>query len=185
MNPWIVLDRDGVINETRKDVILELSDWSPIPGSVEAIVALSRMGYRLVVATNLAGLSHGLFSASSVEVIHQHLCDQVASMGGMIEGVFYCPHSADEGCDCRKPRTGMLDAIEHELGAELQGAMMVGDSLKDIQAARAKGCQPVLVRTGKGTQTETATLLWPKYGEGIVIFDDLAEFAKNLISSKR
>ncbi len=181
MNPWIVLDRDGVINENRKELIVELSDWAPLPGSVEAIAALSRIGYKIVVATNLSGLSGGLFSTVSVERIHQHLCDEVAAMGGKIEGVFYCPHAPEEGCDCRKPRTGMLDAIERDLGADLQGAMMVGDSLKDIQAARAKGCQPVLVRTGNGTQTETTTLLWPKYGEDTLIFDDLAEFAKSLI----
>lgn len=184
MNPWVILDRDGVINDDRKGVVTSLTSWSPIPGSVEAIVALSRYGFRVVVATNQAALAQGILKLDDLETIHQHLCNEVAQMGGKIEGVFYCPHSADAGCDCRKPRTGMLDAIEQQLGADLMGAAMVGDSLKDLQAARAKGCLPVLVRTGKGTQTETATLLWPKYGVNTLIFDDLAEFAKSHITKR-
>lgn len=184
MNPWIVLDRDGVINEPRKDLIVEQSDWQPLPGSVEAIVALSRQGYRLVVATNMSGLASGLYSAASVEAIHNQLCSEVARMGGKLEGVYFCPHAPDAGCDCRMPRTGLLEAVEEELSADLNGAFMVGDSLKDIQAARAKGCKPILVRTGKGTQTETTTLLWPQYGEGVEIFDDLADFAKHLIKKR-
>lgn len=184
MNLWVVLDRDGVINDPKDGCIKSVAEWEPLPGSLAAIASLTKAGFKVVVATNQAGLAKGLVSVDELEKIHQRLCSDVERLGGRIHGVFYCPHDADAGCDCRKPRTGMLDAIEMQLGADLTGAPMVGDSLKDIQAARAKGCQPVLVRTGKGTQTETTTLLWPRYGVNTQIFDDLAAFAESHIRNR-
>lgn len=178
MNPWVVLDRDGVINCARDDGVRSVAEWEPLPGSLRAIAALTRAGFKVVVATNQSGLAKGLLTVVELEQIHQKMCDEVERFGGRIHGIFYCPHDSDSGCDCRKPRTGLLDAIEAHLGADLVGAPMVGDSLKDIQAAKAKGCLPVLVRTGKGTQTETTTLLWPHYGVDTRIFDDLAAFAE-------
>lgn len=184
MRRWIVLDRDGVINEDIGDCIRSTEEWRPIPGSLEAIAALSRCGYAVVVASNQAGIGRGLLQPHNLDEIHRLMCREVESMGGKIEGVFFCPHTEAAGCDCRKPRTGLLDAIEEQLGADLKNAPMVGDSLKDLQAAKAKGCQPVLVRTGKGTQTETTTLLWPKYGANTRIFDDLAGFAHSLMNNR-
>ncbi len=181
MNPWVVLDRDGVINYQRDGCVRSVAEWEPIPGSLEAIVKLSREGFKVAVATNQSGLAKGLLTVAELEQIHQKMCDEVERLGGRVHGVFYCPHDSHSGCDCRKPRTGLLDAIEAHLGADLTGAAMVGDSLKDIQAAKAKGCRSLLVRTGKGTQTETTTLLWPHYGVDTRIFDDLAAVADYLI----
>lgn len=181
MSLWVVLDRDGVINSERSGCVRSVAEWEPIPGSLEAIADLTRAGFKVAVATNQSGLAKGLLTVAELEQIHQKLSDDVAQLGGKIQGIFYCPHDSDSGCDCRKPRTGLLDAIEAHLGADLLGAPMVGDSLKDIQAAKAKGCQPVLVRTGKGTQTETTTLLWPHYGVNTLIFDDLKAFADSHI----
>lgn len=181
MNPWVVLDRDGVINHELDGCVRTVAEWSPLSGSLDAIKALTQAGFKIAVATNQAGLARGWLTVAELEGIHQKMCAEVERVGGKIEGIFYCPHDSHDGCDCRKPRTGLLDAIEAHLGADLRGAHMVGDSLKDIQAARAKGCQPVLVRTGKGTQTETTTLLWPHYGENTLIFDNLAAFAQFLL----
>lgn len=176
MTPWVILDRDGVINHEMDGCVRSVAEWSPLPGSLEAIAQLTLAGFKVVVATNQAGLARGWLTVVELEQIHHKMCQDVERVGGKIHGIFYCPHDSGAGCDCRKPRTGLLDAIEAQLGADLRGAPMVGDSLKDIQAARAKGCQPVLVRTGKGTQTETTTLLWPHYGKNTLIFDDLAAF---------
>jgi D-glycero-D-manno-heptose 1,7-bisphosphate phosphatase len=181
MNPWVVLDRDGVINHERNGCVRSVAEWEPIPGSLEAIVKLSCAGFKVAVATNQSGLAKGLLTVAELEQIHQKMCEDVERLGGRIHGIFYCPHDSQSGCDCRKPRTGLLDAIEAHLGADLTDAPMVGDSLKDIQAAKAKGGQPLLVRTGKGTQTETTTLLWPHYGVDNRIFDDLAPAAEFLI----
>ena len=181
MNPWVVLDRDGVINHERNGCVRSVAEWEPIPGSLEAIVKLSCAGFKVAVATNQSGLAKGLLTVAELEQIHQKMCEDVEPLGGRIHGIFYCPHDSQSGCDCRKPRPGLLDAIEAHLGADLTDAPMVGDSLKDIQAAKAKGGQPLLVRTGKGTQTETTTLLWPHYGVDNRIFDDLAAAAEFLL----
>jgi D-glycero-D-manno-heptose 1,7-bisphosphate phosphatase len=181
MNPWIILDRDGVINEGKDEEVASLEEWRPFPGSVAAIAALSKAGFKVVIVTNQSGVAEGLLTVETLEQIHETLRQDVIAHGGRIEGIFYCPHEKTSTCDCRKPRTGLLDEVEMQLGANLIDAHMVGDSLQDIRAARAKGCLPVLVRTGAGTQTETTTLLWPQYGSNILIFDNLAAFADSFI----
>jgi D-glycero-D-manno-heptose 1,7-bisphosphate phosphatase len=109
-----------------------------------------------VVATNQSGLSRGYFDLDTLEAIHSRLCQLVEEAGGFLAGIFYCPHLPQEGCDCRKPATGLLRAIERELGESARGAWFVGDSLKDLQAARSHGCRPILVTTGQGAATLAA-----------------------------
>lgn len=150
----LILDRDGVINQDSDDYIRSLDDWQPVPGSIEAIAALSKAGYRVAIATNQSGLSRGYFGLDDLESIHEHMCKLVEEQGGNIAGIFYCPHLPDEGCECRKPGTGLLRAIEAELGESVADSYFVGDSLKDLQAGRAMGCKPVLVLTGKGEKTQ-------------------------------
>lgn len=149
----VILDRDGVINADSDDYICSVEEWRPLPGSIEAIASLSRAGHTVAVATNQSGLSRGYFTLDALEAIHRELCRRVEELGGHLAGIFYCPHLPDEGCSCRKPATGLLQAIETELGESARGAIFIGDSLKDLQAARSAGCQPVLVTTGKGRQT--------------------------------
>jgi len=149
----IILDRDGVINEDSDQYIRGLEDWHPIPGSIEAIARLSQAGFEVAIATNQSGLARGYFGLDELEAIHDRLRALVAAAGGEVGVIAYCPHLPDEGCDCRKPRTGLLDTIHRELLLPLEGAPFVGDSLKDLQAAQAAGCQPVLVTTGKGRAT--------------------------------
>ncbi len=151
--PLLVLDRDGVVNQDSDDYIRSLQDWVPIPGSIEAIARLSRAGYRVAIASNQSGLNRGYFSLDDLESIHRRLSSMVEEQGGSIAGIFYCPHRPDENCDCRKPATGLLRAIEQQLGEPLAGCYFIGDSLKDLQAGQAMGCKPVLVLTGKGLLT--------------------------------
>lgn len=149
----LILDRDGVINEDSDDYIRSLEQWHPVPGSIEAIARASKAGFRVAIATNQSGLSRGYFTLDDLEKIHQRLYDLVEQQGGNIAGIFYCPHLPNEGCNCRKPATGLLQAIESELEESPAGAWFIGDSLKDLQAARAYGCYPALVTTGKGQDT--------------------------------
>lgn len=151
--PLLILDRDGVINEDSDDYIRSLADWRPIPGSIDAIARASRAGFRVAIATNQSGLGRGFFTLDQLEEIHRELYSLVEEAGGSIAGIFYCPHLPGDACGCRKPATGLLDAIESELGEPVAGAWFVGDSLKDLQAARASGCLPALVTTGKGKGT--------------------------------
>ena len=149
----VILDRDGVINRDSREFVKSADEWLPLPGSIEAIARASRAGFRVAIATNQSGLSRGYFTLDDLEAIHQRLCEEVEAAGGHIAGIFYCPHLPTEGCSCRKPATGLLSAIETEIGTSPRGCPFVGDSLRDLQAARAFGCDPVLVRTGKGEMT--------------------------------
>ncbi len=182
----IILDRDGVINEDSDAYIKSLEEWVPVPGSIEALAQLSAAGHTLAVATNQSGLSRGYFDLDTLEAIHGRLRELVAGQGGHIAGIFYCSHLPDEGCDCRKPATGLLRSIERELGETLVGAPFIGDSLKDLQAARAAGCTPILVRTGKGQRTEqelSSTGVPLERPTDVAIFDDLASATNALLSS--
>jgi D-glycero-D-manno-heptose 1,7-bisphosphate phosphatase len=180
----VILDRDGVVNEESDDFIRSVDEWVPIPGSIEAIVDLSRAGYRVAIATNQSGLGRGLFSAEDLQAIHTRLCQMVEGRGGSIAGIFYCPHTPDEGCACRKPATGLLSAIEDTLGESASGAAFIGDSLRDLQAARAFNCAAMLVRTGRGRATLAALQsggakleAW----EALQVFDDLAAAARSIL----
>ncbi len=176
----IVLDRDGVINHDSDDYIKSADEWLPVPGSIEAIASLSQAGYRVAVATNQSGLARGLFDEYALARMHSKMLCLVEEAGGQIEAVCYCPHAPEENCDCRKPGTGLLEQIQNELSAPLSGSVMVGDSLKDLQAALAFGMQPVLVRTGKGMATE---LRLGELESTVPVFDSLTDFVQAHLSS--
>lgn len=181
----LILDRDGVINQDSDDYIRSLADWTPVPGSIEAIAELSKAGFRIAIATNQSGLSRGYFTLDDMEEIHQRLCQLVEDEGGEIAGIFYCPHLPDEGCDCRKPATGLLQAIETELEATVADCYFIGDSLKDLQAARAMHCKPVLVLTGKGSRTQLqleAEEVDLKDPHSVAIYPDLAGAAQAILN---
>lgn len=149
----LILDRDGVINADSDNYIRSLDDWEPIPGSITAIGRLSRAGYTVAIATNQSGLGRGYFQLEHMQSIHDRLRRLVEQEGGRIAGIYYCPHLPDGACNCRKPATGMLQQLEGELQQSAKNAFFVGDSLKDLQAAQAYSCRPVLVKTGKGMKT--------------------------------
>ena len=183
----VILDRDGVINEDSDNYIRSLADWRPIPGSIEAIAALSQAGYSVAIATNQSGLGRGYFELEALENIHAKLTELVAEQGGAVSGIFYCPHIPEEHCQCRKPATGLLRAIESELCVNVRGAFFIGDSLKDLQAGEAAGCRPVLVKTGKGMKTlakiqgADVALDHPK---NIPVFADLAEATQYILEQQ-
>lgn len=149
----IILDRDGVINHDSDAYIKSPEEWRPLKGSLEAIARLTKAGYRVVVATNQSGVARGLFDLATLAAIHAKMHQAAAAAGGRIEAVFFCPHAADDGCGCRKPKPGMLEEILRRYDAEARKVTMVGDSLRDLEAAAAAGCRPVLVLTGKGRDT--------------------------------
>jgi D-glycero-D-manno-heptose 1,7-bisphosphate phosphatase len=148
----IFLDRDGVINENRPDYVKSWNEFCFLPGAKEALAVLSQAGHRLIVCTNQAGIARGMISRDTVEDIHHRMLAEIGKAGGSIERVYYCPHGKEEGCCCRKPRPGMLWRARDELGLDLQGALFIGDSISDIQAALAAGVYPILVLTGLGRQ---------------------------------
>jgi D-glycero-D-manno-heptose 1,7-bisphosphate phosphatase len=172
----LILDRDGVINYDSDAYIKNLDEWIPLPGAVEAIARLSRAGWTVAVATNQSGLARGYYDQAALDAMHARLRQLVAEQGGELGLIVHCPHGPDDGCDCRKPRPGMLRQIAAHYGVSLAGVWFVGDSSGDLKAALAVGCQPVLVKTGKGLLTLAQPL-----PAGTLVFDDLAAVASQLI----
>jgi D-glycero-D-manno-heptose 1,7-bisphosphate phosphatase len=148
----IFLDRDGVINENRADYVKSWSEFSFLPGSKEAIANLTKAGHCIVVCTNQAAIAKGIISRDTVEEIHVRMVAEIAEAGGRVERVYYCPHSKNENCFCRKPRPGMLLCARDELGIDMTDAIFIGDAMSDINAALAAGVHPILVLTGLGMQ---------------------------------
>jgi len=176
----IILDRDGVINEDSDDFIKSPSEWKPIRGSLEALARLHRAGWHVVVATNQSGIARGLFDLDMLTRINETMHRQVAEAGGLIDAVLFCPHGPNDNCDCRKPKPGMLLEIGERLHMSLRGIPAVGDSLRDLQAARAAGADPVLVKTGKGSRTAAMRNLDPD----IPVFNDLYGAVDSLLKKQ-
>ncbi|MBS6080009.1 MAG: D-glycero-beta-D-manno-heptose 1,7-bisphosphate 7-phosphatase [Pseudomonas fluorescens] len=174
----LILDRDGVINYDSDAYIKSVEEWIPLPGSIEAIAQLSKAGWTVAIATNQSGIARGYYDFATLEAMHARLRALVAEQGGEVGLVVYCPHGPDEGCDCRKPKPGMLKIIAEHYKVPLAGIWFVGDSLGDLEAAKAVDSQPVLVKTGKGEKTQAKNL-----PVGTLIFDDLAAVAAELINN--
>jgi D-glycero-D-manno-heptose 1,7-bisphosphate phosphatase len=172
----VILDRDGVINHDSPSFIKSPDEWEPIPGSLEAIARLNHAGYHVVLATNQSGVGRGLFDMATLNAIHEKMVRALAQVGGRIDAIFYCPHAADAGCECRKPKPGMLRSIGDRFDTDLAGVPAVGDSGRDLEAAVAVGAAPILVRTGKGLKTIATGDLPP----GTRVFDDLAAVSRML-----
>jgi len=172
----LILDRDGVINHDSDAYIKSVREWIPLPGAIEAIAQLSKAGWTVAIATNQSGIARGYYDLATLDAMHARLRELVAEQGGEVGLIVYCPHGPDEGCACRKPKPGMLLTIAEHYQAELTGLWFVGDSLGDLEAAKAVDSQPVLVKTGKGEKTLGKTL-----PVGTLIFDDLAAVAAELI----
>ncbi len=172
----VILDRDGVVNFDSDQYIKSPAEWRPIPGSIEAIARLNQRGFRVAVATNQSGIGRGLFDMATLNAINDKMMELVFRQGGRIDAVFFCPHTAVENCGCRKPKTGLFEEIAVRFHTELKGVPSVGDSLKDLQAAEAVGCQPILVLTGKGKATKEAGGL-PRR---TLVFAELAEASRHL-----
>jgi D-glycero-D-manno-heptose 1,7-bisphosphate phosphatase len=173
----IILDRDGVINYDSDDFIKSPEEWIPIPGSLEAIARLNQAGYRVIVATNQSGIARGLFNVVTLNAIHQKMHTAAQMAGADIDAVFFCPHAADDNCDCRKPKPGMLYEIAKRFNINLKGIPNVGDSLRDLQSGFIAGCTPYLVLTGKGEKTRAKGGLPP----GTTMHADLSAVVDHLL----
>ena len=149
----VILDRDGVINHDSDDYIKSPDEWIPIPGSLEAIARLNHAGYTVTIATNQSGIARGYFDISTLNAMHEKMHRLVNQEGGHVDGIFFCPHAPTDNCNCRKPLPGLLLQISRRFSISMENAPFIGDSAKDIEAARLAGARPILVKTGKGERT--------------------------------
>jgi D-glycero-D-manno-heptose 1,7-bisphosphate phosphatase len=176
-NRYVLLDRDGVINHDSDHFIKSPEEWLPIDGSLEAIALLNDHGYKVVVVTNQSGLARGLLNAATLEQIHAKMQRMAAEKGGKIDAIYFCPHGPDDECACRKPKPGLLESFASDHHASLDEVPVIGDSLRDLQAAQAVGASPMLVKTGKGEKT-----LLENPNLNIPVFDNLYDAAKYITS---
>jgi D-glycero-D-manno-heptose 1,7-bisphosphate phosphatase len=176
----VILDRDGTINRASDEFVKSPEEWHPLPGSLEAISRLNHAGFHVVLATNQSGLGRGLFDMAALNAVHSHMLKALAAAGGRIDAIFYCPHAPDEACTCRKPAPGLLQQIAERYGIDLAGVPYVGDSLRDVQAAQAAGCEPHLVLTGRFSDVQGQTLP-PSFPASTRVHTHLAAFVNHLL----
>lgn len=167
----VFLDRDGVINENRDDHVKNWSEFSFLPGAVEAISTLSRAGFRVFVITNQAMIGRGMVSHDVVDAVNGKMLQELDRLGARVETVAYCPHRPEQDCPCRKPRPGLLLKLAHRYGVDLRRSVVIGDALTDIEAGQAVGCNPILVLTGRGRQQLAQAQAAGKHG--FLVADDL------------
>ncbi|MDH3718661.1 MAG: D-glycero-beta-D-manno-heptose 1,7-bisphosphate 7-phosphatase [Planctomycetota bacterium] len=178
----VILDRDGVINRDSDDFIKSPDEWVPIPGSLEAIGRLSRAGFDVAVASNQSGIGRKLLDEPALELIHQKMRAAAREFGGDIGKIAYCPHHPDAGCDCRKPKPGMLLMLSRKYGVPLTNVPFVGDSVRDVEAAIAVGARAILVQTGSGLESEPVIA---ERGLDAEVFADLAAAVDELVEEAR
>jgi D-glycero-D-manno-heptose 1,7-bisphosphate phosphatase len=145
----IIFGRDGILNEYREDHVKSPDEWVPVPGALESVSRLNHAGWHTVVATNQAGIGRGMIDMASINAVHAEMNRRLAVVGGRVDAVFFCPHTPEERCACRKPLPGMMLDIGQRYGADLTHVPMVCDTLRDLFAARSAGCEPHLVLTGR------------------------------------
>ena len=176
----IIIGRDGILNRFRPDHVKEPDEWEPIPGALEAVARLNHAGWHIVLATNQSGIGRGLIDMASVNAVHLHMMKLLAAKGGRLDAVFFCPHAPEEACDCRKPLPGMLLDIARRYAVDLKNVPMVGDTPRDLEAARAGGCQPHLVRSGRAALVEDEEVAqWVAAVPETQVHEDLASFAQS------
>ena len=178
----VILDRNGSINVHREDFVKSEVEWTPLPSALEAIARLNHAGWHVVIASNQSGLGRGLFDVASLNQMHAKMHKMLAAVGGKVDAVFYCPHSPDENCECRKPKPGLFLQIGERYGIDLDGVPTAGDSLRDVLAGAAAGCEPHLLLTGMGEACRGIVPLPPEYPPNTQVHDNLSAFVDFLLA---
>jgi len=178
----VILGRDGILNEFREGHVTDPEEWLPVDGALEAVARINHAGWHVVVATNQSGIGRGMIDMSAVNAVHARMMQMLQTQGGRIDAVFFCPHTPEDQCDCRKPKPGMLLDVLHRYGLNAHEVPVVGDTLRDLQAANAAGCEPHLVLSGRarglaGDQLQQLLAQVPR----AQVHDSLAGFADFLL----
>lgn len=150
-NKAVFLDRDGTLN-VDKGYVHRIEDWEWIPGAIDAIVALKKAGFLVIVVTNQAGIARGYYTEADVSRLHTWINEELRIHGTTIDGFYHCPHHPEHSgdCDCRKPKPGMLDEAKLDFDIDFSRSWLVGDKAGDVQAGWAAGVKSILVLTGYG-----------------------------------
>ena len=152
----VILGRDGILNAYREDHVKAPEEWTSLPGALEAVARLNHAGWHAVVATNQSGIGRGMIDMAAVNAVHVRMHQRLAEQGGRVAAVFFCPHTPEADCDCRKPKPGLLLDIGRRYGTDLRHVPVVGDTARDLIAAQAAGCEPHLVLSGRAAKLDAA-----------------------------
>ena len=176
----VILDRDGVLNHEAGGggYIARPEDFAWLPGALEALRLLREAGVYLSVATNQSGVGRGIMTLEQLTAVHERMSREAAQHGAALDAIFFCPHSPEAGCDCRKPAPGLIQAALAGSGLTAAESILVGDDKRDLEAAARAGVRAALVRTGKGRKTEAAL-----NGTHVPTYDDLPGFARALLQA--
>lgn len=182
----VILGRDGILNQYRDDHVKAPDEWVPIEGALQAVARLNHAGWHAVVATNQAGIGRGMIDMASINAIHAYMMQRVQQAGGRLDAVFFCPHAPQEACECRKPAPGMMLDICRRYGLSTPDVHMVADTLRDLLAAQAAGCQAHLIRSGRAAQLDPARLDdWQRQVPHTKVHADLGALADYLLQGGR
>lgn len=151
LRPAVFLDRDGTLN-VEKEYLYRYADWEWLPGVPQALRRLVKSGFKLVVVSNQSGVGRGFYTAADVVRLHRCVAAALRAEGVRIAGFYVCPHAPADGCDCRKPRPGLIQRAARERGIDLSRSFLVGDKAIDVEAALSAGVTPLLVLTGYGSK---------------------------------
>ena len=178
----VILGRDGVLNQYREAHVAAPGEWVPVPGALEAVARINHAGWHTVVATNQAGIGRGMIDMAAVNAVHARMNELLLAQGARLDAVFFCPHTPEDGCDCRKPKPGLLHEIGRRYSADLSQVPVVGDTLRDLQAAQAAGCEPHLVLSGRAAGlSDDALIDITSQVRGTRVHADLGAFADHLL----
>ena len=178
----VILGRDGVLNQYREAHVAAPEEWVPVPGALEAVARINHAGWHTVVATNQAGIGRGMIDMAAVNSVHARMNEMLLAQGARLDAVFFCPHTPEDACDCRKPQPGLLHEIGRRYGADLSQVAVVGDTLRDLQAAQAAGCEPHLVLSGRSAGLSAGALqALTSQVPGTQVHADLGAFADHLL----
>jgi D-glycero-D-manno-heptose 1,7-bisphosphate phosphatase len=156
--PLVILGRDGILNDYREGHVTGPEEWAAVPGALEAVSRMNHAGWHVVVATNQAGIGRGMIDMAAVNAVNVHMNQEMMAQGARIDAVFFCPHTPEDHCDCRKPKPGMLLEIGRRYGVDLANVPFASDTLRDLLAAQAAGCEPHLVLSGRAAALDDAQL---------------------------
>ncbi|HEU5293232.1 MAG TPA: D-glycero-beta-D-manno-heptose 1,7-bisphosphate 7-phosphatase [Burkholderiaceae bacterium] len=173
----VILGRDGILNVYRDDHVKSPEEWQPLTGALEAVARLNHAGWHTVVATNQSGIGRGMIDMAAINAVHMRMMQCLAEVGGKVDAVFFCPHTPEDNCECRKPKPGLMRQIGQRYGIDLRTVPMVCDTLRDLHAARAAGCEPHLVLSGRAAALTEAQLIdIVTQVPGTEVHDDLGAF---------
>jgi histidinol-phosphate phosphatase family protein len=180
-NRFVFLDRDGTLVEDH-GFMHRLSDYALLPGAIEALQLLRRAGFRLAIVTNQSGIGRGIFGTEDFWAFQRRLLEDLAAADVQIEETYVCPHRPEDGCDCRKPRPGLVWQARDRFSIDLHESWVIGDHASDVALGVAAGCRSILVLTGHGAEERAKLIAAP--GPPALIVPDILDAARHIVGGQ-